>query len=207
MKEHEGDRYLNIDTTGTQWVSEATLHHNRYEPTPYVHLKELFNRYPVRSEDGLVDFGCGKGRLNFYVHDRFGCRATGIELNTSFYGEAQKNLKAYIRNSRHRNAVDNIRFHCRMAQDYEVHLEDSIFYFFNPFSVQIFMKVVDNILRSAETYPRKLDIILYYPSSEYIDFLERHTAFELHEALDLPAINKDPAEQFLIYRFYPPVNE
>lgn len=203
MGEQEGDQYLNIRTTGTQWISEATLHHNRYEPTPYVHLKELFNRYPLHPDDGLVDFGSGKGRLNFYVHDRFGCRATGVELNTSFHGEAQRNLEDYSRNSRHRNAEEMIRFHCRMAQDYDVQPEDNVFYFFNPFSVQIFMKIADNILQSAETYPRGMNLILYYPSRDWIEFLERNTAFELHGTIDLPAIQKDPAEQFLIYRYTP----
>lgn len=203
MKEQEGDWYLKIQTEGTQWISEATLHHNRYEPTPYIHLKELFHRHPLQGDDGLVDFGCGKGRLNFYVHDRFGCRTTGIELNTSFCGEAHQNLESYSRNSRHRHAKDQIRFHCTLAQEYEVRPEDNVFYFFNPFSVQIFMKVVGNILRSAENYPRTVDVILYYPSVEYITFLESSTAFELHESIELPKIHKDPLEQFLIFRFSP----
>ncbi|WP_422124727.1 SAM-dependent methyltransferase [Planococcus sp. X10-3] len=203
MKEHEGDKYLNIHTAGTQWISEATLHHNRYEPTPYEHLKQLFNRRPIDPDAGLVDFGSGKGRLNFYVHDRFGCRSTGIELNTSFCGEAQKNLEAYGNNGSRRNGLDQLRILCGMAQEYEVQPEDTVFYFFNPFSVQIFMKVVDNILRSGETYPREVEIILYYPTDDYIDFLERNTAFELLESIDLPTIVKDPAEQFLIYKLSP----
>ncbi|TAA73453.1 class I SAM-dependent methyltransferase [Planococcus salinarum] len=203
MEEREGDRYLNIQTAGTQWISEATLHHNRYEPTPYEHLKELFNRHPMDEEAGVVDFGSGKGRMNFYVHDRFGCRTRGVELNTSFYGEAQQNLEDYGRNGSHSLALDQIRFDCRMAQEYEIQPVDTVFYFFNPFSVQIFMKVVDNILRSQEVYPRKVEIILYYPSMEYIEFLERSTAFELRESIDMPSIGKDPAEQFLIYQFSP----
>jgi len=203
MREHEGDQYLNIQTAGTQWISEATLHHNRYEPTPYEHLKELFNRHPMAMDEGLVDFGCGKGRMNFYVHDRFGCRTTGVELNTSFCAEAHQNLEEYGRGGKYRNGVDQIRFDCRMAQDYEVQPDDTVFYFFNPFSVQIFMKVVDNILRSEEVYPRGMEIILYYPSIEYIEFLERNTTFELNEAIDMPSIGKDPADQFLIYKFSP----
>lgn len=203
MREHEGDQYLNIRTAGTQWISEATLHHNRYEPTPYEHLKQLFNQHPLDSEAGLVDFGSGKGRMNFYVHDRFGCRSTGIELNTSFCKEAQQNLHDYGMNGRRRSALDRLRFHCSMAQEYEVQPEDTVFYFFNPFSVQIFMKVVDNILRSREMYPRKMEIILYYPTDEYIEYLNRQTVFELHKSIDLPTIVKDPAEQFLIYKFSP----
>lgn len=203
MKEQEGDRYLNIKTVGAQWIDGATLHHNRYEPTPYEHLRELFNRHPLQRDAGLVDFGCGKGRLNFYVHDRFGCRAVGIEMNTSFWGEAQQNLNDYASGSRHRMAHDKIRFYGQLAQDYEVQPEDTVFYFFNPFSVQIFMKTVNNILRSQELYPRRMEIILYYPTDEYIDFIERSTAFELLESIDLPGIARDPAEQFLIYGFSP----
>lgn len=203
MKEHEGDYYLNIRTEGTQWISEATLHHNRYEPTPYEHLKQLFNHHPLNADAGLVDFGCGKGRMNFYVHDRFGCRSTGIELNTSFVGEAQQNLETYSRAGKHRIALDKLHIHSGMAQEYAVQPEDTVFYFFNPFSVQIFMKVIDNILRSQEDYPREIEIILYYPSDEYIDFLQRNTAFELLKSIDLPTIVKDPAEQFLIYKYSP----
>ncbi|WP_203333782.1 SAM-dependent methyltransferase [Planococcus beigongshangi] len=203
MEEQEGDHYLNIQTTGTQWIAEASLHHNRYEPTPYMHLKELFNRHPLHPDDSLIDFGSGKGRLNFYVHDRFGCKTAGIEMNTNFFNEAQRNLEEYRRNSRHRDAQELIRFDCGMAQGYDIQPEDNVFYFFNPFSVQLFMKVTDNILRSAETYPRRMDLILYYPSLDYIEYLERNTAFELNEAIDLPGIHKDPAEKFLIYRHVP----
>jgi len=200
MKEQEGDHYLDIRTAGTQWFAEASLHNNRYEPTPYEHLKELFNRHPLKRDDVLVDFGCGKGRLNFYVHDRFGCRATGVEMNTGFYNEAMQNLQSYSRRRRH--APEQVRFHCRLAQDYEVHPEDNVFYFFNPFSVQIFMKVANNILESAEMYRRRMDLILYYPSTDYIEYLERNTDFQLLEAIDLPGIRKDAAEQFLVYRFH-----
>ncbi len=201
MKEFEGDQYLNIATEGTQWISEATLHHNRYEPTPYLHLKELFNRHPLGVDDGLVDFGSGKGRLNFYAHDRFGCRSTGIELNTSFFTEALKNLETYNHKGKSHRAAGRIDFREGLAQDYHIQPEDTVFYFFNPFSEQIFMKIVDNILLSAENFPRDLTIILYYPSTEYIDYLERGNLFKLKEQIGLPEFNKDPSEQFLIYKY------
>ena len=65
---------------------------------------------------------------------------------------------------------------------------DNRFYFFNPFSVQVFMNVVNNILLSVEAVEREMDIILYYPSEDYIFFLENQTAFELKREIRLPGL-------------------
>ena len=63
------------------------MHYHRYEPTPYSGLDELLNQYEIRSSDRIVDFGCGKGRLNFYMHHKCGALAVGIEMNEEFYKE------------------------------------------------------------------------------------------------------------------------
>jgi hypothetical protein len=59
--------------------------------------------------------------------------------------------------------------------------------------------VVNNILRSAVEHPREVDIILYYPSEDYIFYLENSTGFELIKEVDLGKQNEN--ERFLVYRF------
>ena len=87
-----------------------------------------------------------------------------------------------------------------MAQQYEVRPEDNKFYFFNPFSLQIFTKVIDNILQSYEENIRDMDIIMYYPSSEYLDYLDYKTPFILEKEVKLEELYKnDPKEKFVIY--------
>lgn len=166
MNEQQFDRLLNVGTTGQQKGFMTSLHYHRYEPTPYEALELFFQEYELSRHDQIVDFGCGKGRLNFYLNYRFNSTVTGIEMNEIFYSEALENKLNYLKN--HRNRADAIHFHCILAEDYEISLDENKFYFFNPFTVQIMMKVVKNILLSFEREPRQIDLILYFPSEDYI---------------------------------------
>ncbi|WP_226641877.1 methyltransferase [Mesobacillus subterraneus] len=196
MNEHQWDKLLNVSTTGEQKGFMTSLHYHRYEPTPYSALEKFFNDYKFAHDDHVVDFGCGKGRMNFYLNDLFNCHVTGIEMNEAFYMEALENRQNYLKNYRYR--ADKIHFNCVLAEEYEISPDENKFYFFNPFTVQILMKVVNNILISFEKYQREIDVILYYPSEDYIFYLETQTPFELIHEVKLPENN--PNERFLVYR-------
>jgi SAM-dependent methyltransferase len=199
MNEQQFDRLLNVGTTGQQKGFMTSLHYHRYEPTPYEALELFFQEYELSRHDQIVDFGCGKGRLNFYLNYRFNSTVTGIEMNEIFYSEALENKLNYLKN--HRNRADAIHFHCILAEDYEISLDENKFYFFNPFTVQIMMKVVKNILLSFEREPRQIDLILYFPSEDYIFYLESQTPFALVFEYELPDPNLN--ERFLVYRLNP----
>lgn len=198
MTEQEYDRQLNITTAGNQQGFTDSLHHHRYEPTPYELLDRLFQNYSLSPGDRLVDVGCGKGRLNFYIHHRFGAESAGIEMNPVFYAEAIQNKARYLK--KHKAAEHLITFYNCLAQDYPIGARDNKFYFFNPFSIQLFIPFVNGILRSAEKESRTIEVILFFASQDYSDFLENRTAFQLVEEIPLPDFNKDLRERFLIYR-------
>ncbi|WP_114572251.1 class I SAM-dependent methyltransferase [Exiguobacterium flavidum] len=199
MTEQERDAALRIRTAEIQQLYNAFSHYNRYEPTPYDALDQLFEEYVITAEDMVIDFGCGKGRLNFYVHDRFGASAVGIEMNGQFYQDALENLAAYSKKAKRRRGA--VEFVCCYAEQYEISPEANVFYFFNPFSVQIFMKVVGNILRSVEKAERPVDIVLYYPEDDYREHLERRTPFRQVEEIRLRGLyEKNKDERFVIYR-------
>ncbi|WP_342513794.1 SAM-dependent methyltransferase [Sporosarcina sp. FSL K6-1522] len=199
MNEREYDRTLRIRTVGTrEWLNQSA-HYNRYEATPYIALDELFLSYHLEKADRVVDFGSGKGRLAFYLHHRFQVAATGIEMSGQLYQEALENQESYMRKRREMDSF--IRFECCLAEDYEVDMSDNRFYFFNPFSIQIFMKVIDNILLSVEQHKRPVDIILYYPTTDYSEFLETGTPFELLQEVRVPGLyEQNDNERFLVYR-------
>ena len=199
MKEYYFDKLLNISTTGYQNGFNKSFHYHRYEPTPYSALDILFNHYACKSSDRVVDFGCGKGRLNFFIHYFFLSTVVGVEMNEIFYQEAVENRNRYMRKTKY--TKENLHFQCCLAEEYQIHPADNRFYFFNPFSIQIFMKVINNILRSVEKAEREIDLILYYASEDYIYFLENDTSFELKEEIVLPDLyTQNPHERFLIYR-------
>ncbi|MCP8969963.1 class I SAM-dependent methyltransferase [Ectobacillus ponti] len=198
MNEQLYDAMLHIKTAGEQRGFHPSLHYHRYEPTPYSALEVLFSQYSLSSRDHVVDFGCGKGRLNFYIHHLFQASVTGVEMSEVFHQEALMNLESYVR--KRKRAGDKIRFVCCLAEEYEVQPQDNCFYFFNPFSVQIFRNVVHRILASAEQAPRQMDLVLYYASEDYMYFLETETAFEPWADITLPGLEHNPYERFLVYR-------
>lgn len=142
-----------------------------------------------------MDYGCGLGRLNFYAEMFYSLRSTGVEFSSSYYTRALENLQSY------NGKKDNIRFvHCR-AEEYIVSPEETIFYFFNPFSIEIFRSVIGHILDSWQESPRMITLILYYPEDAYIFYLEHHTVFRrLDEIAASEAIVKDRRERFVLYQ-------
>ena len=199
MNEQYYEKLLNIKTSGEQKIFNESLHYNRYEPTSYSALEILSKQYKFTAEDSIIDFGCGKGRLNFYINHFFDSTVTGIEMNSFFFKEAVDNKRDYLK--KHKKKKDKINFLNYFAEEYNINPSDNKFYFFNPFSIQIFIKVIGNILISVEEYERTIDVILYYPSDDYIYFLENNTPFILLNEIKLPYLyDNDPRHSFLVYR-------
>ena len=119
-----------------------------------------------------------------------------IMLNTcSIREKALENKKTYNGNK------DKIHFVNCKAEDYLVSKNETVFYFFNPFSPEIFHAVINRILDSFEKYPRTITLILYYPEDDTVFYLERHTTFErMDEIAASDAVYKDRRERFCLYR-------
>jgi SAM-dependent methyltransferase len=199
MNEQYYDALLRIHTIGEQKGFHQSLHYHRYEPTPYAALEELFNQYEMRSSDRVVDFGCGKGRLNFYLHHRFQATVVGVEMDEAFHQEAVENLNRYSK--KHKYSKDKISFFLGLAEEYHIHPGDNHFYFFNPFSLPIFIRVINNIMQSVAEEARAVDVILYFPTEDYIYYLQKQTTFELvHEVKLTGMYGNNPNERFLIFR-------
>ena len=189
------DKLLGIHTDGIQQDSHHNYYNHRYEPTSYGILDMLFENLKLQRTDCFVDYGCGKGRLNFYVNWKYHAMTKGIELNNQYYQDALSNLATY-----HGVAKKSIQFYCIPAQCYAVEDCDNYFYFFHPFSIEIFRTVLNNILESVSTNPRPCTLILYYPDYEYTYYLETQGIFTLSSILpiDGPA-SGDRRECFMIY--------
>lgn len=199
MDEQYYEKLFNIKTSGEQKIFNESPHYNRYEPTSYSVLEILSKQYNFTAEDHIVDFGCGKGRLNFYIHYFFDSTVIGIEMNNFFYKQAIDNKRDYLK--KHKKKENKINFLNCFAEEYTINPTDNKFYFFNPFSLQIFIKVIGNILISVEDYERTIDIILYYPTYDYIKFIENKTPFILLKEIKSPYLyDHDRRNSFSVYR-------
>ncbi len=196
MGEKRRDSLLGIRTVGLrEWSGHSD--YNRYEATPYVALDALFQAYRFKKGDQVVDFGCGRGRVAFAIHNRFHVPVIGIEAHELTLQEAWDNEYTYSQKAKHITAP--IRFKYGLAQHYQVKPEDNCFFFFNPFSEKIFKKVVTNILHSVRKHDRVTDIILYYPMPKYQEFLRNHTPFKIINKIKVPQLS-EALEKFIIYR-------
>src|SRR5690625_1816266 len=149
MIERQYDQKLNISTIGIREQKDNDAkHHNRYEATPYEALDELFQKYSIKERDQLIDFGCGRGRAMFYIHHRFNIPVKGVEANDRTFEEALSNHESYLRICSEEYAP--IQFIYGLAEDIEIDSDDNLFYFFNPFSLEVFQKVLANIITSIE---------------------------------------------------------
>ena len=175
MIELDWDKELNINTIGTD-ASKEDEHHYPYEPTPYSVLERLVESEYLSRENIVIDYGCGKGRVSFFLHDRLGCKVVGIDFDENMCDASQKNLENYCRgrlenyNRVFQNIESDIQFSCKEAEKYEIELGD-VFYFFNPFSVEILQSVIGKILKSYYCVPRLMKLFFYYPSDEYVSYL------------------------------------
>lgn len=197
MAERKYEQTLGIRTSGLREWRNRKVPYNRYEPTPYKALEQLFREYKIERNDKVVDYGCGRGRVTFYIHHRFRVPVTGIEVNDLTFDEAIDNKASYRMKAKHIEAP--IRLKYGLAEQYEVKNTDTLFYFFNPFSVQIFEKVLQQITASIREHQRTVDIILYYPLQSYKRVMQE-TEFTLINRIPVPEIN-DPQAKFLIYRY------
>ena len=162
MTERQWDKKLNIKTAGKD-SSNADDNHNRYEPTPYSVLERLAQSGFITAENTVVDYGCGKGRVGFFLNHAIGCRVIGVEYDWNMQSLAKENLKSY-------GETDDIQFVWGTAENFEPDEADR-FYFFNPFSVGILRSVLRRIADSYYQNPRTMRLFFYYTDESYLPIL------------------------------------
>ena len=163
MNETQWDKLLHIKTSGRD-DSRADQYCYPYEPTPYGVLERLANEGYMGKKNCLIDYGCGKGRVDFFLAYQTRCRTIGIEYDDRIYATAIENKKTAV-------SAGRCEFVLANAQEYPVPEQADRFYFFNPFSVTILRSVIGRIMESFYEHPREMLLFFYYPSDEYISYL------------------------------------
>lgn len=157
------DKLLKIKTTGRD-DSHSDTYHYPYEPTPYSVLERLAGSGYLSKKDVVVDYGCGKGRVDFFLPYQVKCKCIGIEFDERLCRQAMENKEGFARSS-------YVSFVQGLAQEYVIPMAVTCFYFFNPFSVEILQKVIGRLKDSYYENPRNMRLFFYYPSDEYVGYL------------------------------------
>ncbi len=163
MTENQWDKLLRIRTTGRD-DSHSDSYRFPYEPTPYPVLERLADSGFITKKNTVLDYGCGKGRVSFFLSYQLRCRSVGIEYDDRIYGAAVENRMSAVSGER-------VELVLAKAEDFAVPQAADRMFFFNPFSVEILKSVVNRILESWYENPGEIFLFFYYPSDEYVSYL------------------------------------
>ena len=189
-KEQNWDDLLHIHTTGRDDL-KADQYHHPYEPTPYCVLERLAESGLIGGEDVVLDYGCGKGRVDFFLSHQTKARTVGIEYDERIYADALENQ---------RTARATADFVLANAEHYEVPGDVTCCYFFNPFSMEILHKVMARIVESWYDCPREIMLFFYYPADEYIAYLMTVDELEFYDEIECDDLfTGDARERIVIF--------
>ena len=191
--ENTWDKLLQIKTTGRD-DSNANQYNYPYEPTPYSVLERLANSGLIRKKDVVLDYGCGKGRVDFFLSYQTRANTIGIEYDERIYQGATDNQKTAVSGA-------CTKFELAKAETYTVPEEVNRCYFFNPFSVELLRKVMARIMESYYENPREILLFFYYPSEEYISYLMTVDELEFYDEIECGDLfeGNDAREEIMIF--------
>ena len=193
MTDSQWDKFLHIKTSGRD-DSHSNQYRFPYEPTPYPVLLRLANSGYIRKKNIFLDYGCGKGRVDLFLAYQIGCRCIGVEYDERIYSNACKNKMTAVSGGK----VEIIN---TKAEDYPVPPEVDRIYFFNPFSVEIFKRVISRLWESWDG--RELLLFFYYISDEYIRWLSDVHGLLLVDEIDCRDLfeGNNSRERIMVYQF------
>ena len=195
MKDYENtwDKRLKINTIGRD-DSNSDQYRYPYEPTPYTVLNRLAESGFIGRNDVVLDYGCGKGRVDFFLSHQLRTKTIGVECDERIYQCALENQKTAA-------SGENTEFVAVKAEEYTVPTEVNRCYFFNPFSVELLRKVMARIIESYYDDPREMYLLFYYPSDEYISYLMTVDELMFYDEIECDDLfdGEDPRERIVIF--------
>lgn len=137
-----------------------------YSITPSGHLQEIFTFYRSMKPSGgsFLDIGCGKGFVLWKASSYSFDRICGIDIDDRLIAIAERNIR--------RLGLTHTQVLCEDARLYAFYEDFDCFFFSNPFDMEVFREVIDQIVLSLKTNPRRITIIYYHPTcSSYLEGL------------------------------------
>ena len=187
------DKLLGIKTTGRDDTNSDEYRYP-YEPTPYCVLERLADSGLIGKDDTVLDYGCGKGRVGFFLSHQIGAKTIGIEYDERIYRLAEENVQTAANPSQ-------VSFVSANAEEYCVPEDVNKCYFFNPFSVEILREVISKILQSYYENPREILLFFYYPSDDYVGYLMTVDELEFYDEIECGDMFKGENERERILIF------
>ena len=192
--EQQWDKLLKIKTSGRDDTKSDCFRYP-YEPTPYAVLERLANSGFIRKQDVVLDYGCGKGRVGFFLAYQTRAHCIGVEYDERIIAVARENQNTAV-------SVGRVEILLGNAETFPVPQNVNKIFFFNPFSVEILQKTMARILESYYETSREMLLFFYFPSPEYISYLMTVDELSFYDEIDCSDLfeeNKD-REKIVIFQ-------
>jgi 16S rRNA G966 N2-methylase RsmD len=158
-----------IDLENT-YLDELNLPEDRshyYANSGGLHLEKVLRALKITPQDGIVDFGSGKGGALITLSRYPFAKITGVEISPELVAIARRNLDKLN--------IGNITMTVGDAAEFTDLDDYNYFYFFSPFPSAVMSAVIKNISASLINKPRKAVIIYFNP--EYHDSVVTNSPF------------------------------
>lgn len=192
--EQQWDKLLKIKTSGRDDTKSDCFRYP-YEPTPYAVLERLANSDFIRKQDVVLDYGCGKGRVDFFLAYQTRAHCIGVEYDERIIAVARENKNTAVSAGRVEILLGN-------AENFPVPETVNRCYFFNPFSVEILQTAMARILESYYENPREMLLFFYFPSLEYISYLMTVDELSFYDEIDCSDLfeGNEDREKIMIFQ-------
>jgi len=165
-------------------TSENLKHAVYYRASPSKTVDRILAALKIRHEEFVfIDFGSGKGRTLLQASAFPFKRVIGVEFEPSLHAIAEKNVAVYRKRGK---GIALVELVCEDATKYRLPVENTVFYFFDPFKLPVVRAVMGNIRESLSEHPRKVFVVYVNPSPAVMDecsFLDRiHDSRETGDA-------------------------
>lgn len=179
------DMRYKIDTINTEQLENLEINSqnkavgNYYEGTNAHIFQKMISRVGVDpSTSCFVDFGSGKGKAMFMAAERGFRKVIGVEFSIELVEINRSNLEIFKEKSKSKTEFEILHLD---ASEYEIPAEANLLFFSNPFNEALTTKVIDNILKSLEQFPREIWVVHLHPQGNMA--FAKHPRFKLeHEA-------------------------
>lgn len=173
LYEIKQDKKYNIITSGDEYLNYNDKYCN-YVPTSYILLHKMIKSYPFHSNDHLIDFGCGKGRV-VCISAIHGCRKiTGIECDDGIFQILYRNVHSLYQR-------ENINLVHDVIENFDIPDDSNRFFFFYPFHIKLFINIMNRIRVSLQKKYRDNILFLAGPPSFYLDYINKQSDLKLIE--------------------------
>jgi SAM-dependent methyltransferase len=164
--ERKYEKKLGINTHSIVNLNSLTLaganseQNHHYQGASYFIIFSILNKLPEDiKHSNFVDYGCGKGRALFVAEQCGFTKLTGVDIAKELIDDANANKLVYQK----KNNQSEFHFLFNDATTFQIPENTSVFYFFNPFGIDILQKVIQNIKESLKQNPRKIYCIYLNP--------------------------------------------